>query len=123
MLIEQLAGAFAARLLELAFGPRAAEAGAIGGGILFRPLPRYALLELFEIDQVPHAGPRHASPVVIETMQSFDEGGKVRFVCKSGGYAPASSILIIKFPIMQSDRKCRVSRSKYFLLYHGQTPT
>jgi hypothetical protein len=46
MLIEQVTGAFGARLLELAFGPGAAEPRAIGGRFLFRSFPRRALFEL-----------------------------------------------------------------------------
>jgi hypothetical protein len=47
MLIEQLTGAVGARLLELTFGPGAAEPRTIGGSFLLRSFPRGALFELF----------------------------------------------------------------------------
>jgi len=53
-------------------------------------------------------------------MQSVEERARVPVAI--GGYAQAGSALIYEFPIMQSDRKCRVSYSKYFLLYHGIAP-
>jgi hypothetical protein len=77
MLIQMLAGAFAAQLLKLALGPGAAEPRAIGGGFLFRPLLRNALPELLQVDQIPHAVPRHACLVVVETKPSNDERVRV----------------------------------------------
>jgi hypothetical protein len=126
MLIQVFTGALGAQLLELTFGPGAAEPGAIGGGFLFRPLFRNALSELFQIDQIPHAGPRHADLVVIATMSPIDECVRVPFNLtrsKFSGCALSSSILIYEFPIMPSDRKMScVVFSKYFLLYHGEVP-
>jgi hypothetical protein len=126
MLIEQFAGALSALFLELTFGPGAAEPGAVGGGFLLRPLLRDALPELFQIDQIPHGGPRHVNLVVVTTMPPIDELVRVPSNLtrsKFSGCALASSILIYEFPIMPSDRKNVVGRfSKYFLLYHGEAP-
>src|SRR5580698_6932383 len=127
MLIQLFTGAVGAQFLELTFGPGAAELRAIGGGFLFRPLFRNALPELFQIDQIPHGGPRHADLVVIATMPSIDEEYvRVPFELtqsKFGGYALACSILIMNSPLCR--RIVKMSRlvvSKYFLLYHGEAP-
>jgi hypothetical protein len=113
MLIEQVTGAAGACLVERALGLGAAEPRAIGGGFLLRPLAPCTLLELFQIDQIPHAGPRHVDSVVIATMPSIDERVQisVEFTpAKLGGYAPASSILIYEIPHYTSDSiKCCVS--------------
>jgi hypothetical protein len=101
MLIEQIVGAFCAQLVECTPGLGAPEPRAIGGGFLLRAISRGALLELFQIDQVPHAGPRHAASVVIATMQPIDERVQipVEFTAsRIGGCALASSTLIMKFP-------------------------
>src|SRR6202046_2266668 len=100
MLIQLFTGALGAQLLELTFGPGAAEPGAIGGGFLFRPLLRNALPELFQIDQIPHGGPRHADLVVVATMPSIDERVRVELTrSKFSGCALSSSILIMKSPL------------------------
>src|ERR1700722_208631 len=102
MLIQQFTGAFAAQFLELAFGPGAAEPCAIGGGFLFRPLFRDALLELFQIDQIPHGGPRHVNLFGVETTPTIDERVRVPVEMtgsKFSGYARASSILIMNSPL------------------------
>jgi hypothetical protein len=85
MLIEQLARALGARLVAAAFGFRAAEPRAIGGGVLLGALARRALLELLEINDLTHAGLRHAIPIVVATVQSIDESGKVRLAYKFEG--------------------------------------
>jgi hypothetical protein len=98
MLIQVFTGAVGAQFLELTLGPDTAEPRAIGGGFLFRPLFRNALPELFQIDQIPHGGPRHANLVVMATMPSIDECVRVPFELtrsKFGGYSLASSILIM----------------------------
>ena len=98
MLIEQFAGALVLRILALAFGARAAESRAIGDRFLPGTVTRGAFPELFQIDQIPHAGPRHADLVVIKTMPSIDECVRVPCASKSGGYAQAGSILIYEIP-------------------------
>src|SRR5579863_1040093 len=60
MLIQQIAGAACAALVENPFGFRAAKPRPIGRGLLLRPIPRGALPKLPQIDQIPHAGPPHA---------------------------------------------------------------
>jgi hypothetical protein len=125
MLIQVFTGALGAQLLELTFGPGAAEPGAIGGGFLFRPLLRNALPELFQIDQIPHGGPRHADLVVVATMPSIDERVRVPVELtrsKFSGCALSSSILIMKSPLCRLIAKCRVSIFEIFLLYHGEAP-
>jgi hypothetical protein len=109
MLIEQLAGALGLRILALAFSARTAESCAIGGRVLLGAFARRAFPELFQVDQVPHAGPRHADLIVVKTMPTIDECVRVPCASKSDGYAQVGSILIMKFPIMQADRKCRAS--------------
>jgi hypothetical protein len=101
MLIEQLAGAVCALLIDGALGPGTAEPRAIGSSFLLRPLPRHALLELFQVDQIPHACPRHAGLIVIETMRSVDECVRVPVELtrsEFGGYAQGGSILIYEIP-------------------------
>jgi hypothetical protein len=123
MLIQVFTGALGAQLLELTFGPGAAELGAIGGGFLFRPRLRNALPELFQIDQIPHGGPRHADLVVVATMPSIDERVRVELTrSKFSGCALSSSILIMKSPLCRLIAKCRVSIFEIFLLYHGEAP-
>jgi hypothetical protein len=125
MLIQVFTGALGAQLLELTFGPGAAEPGAIGGGFLFRPPLRNALPELFQIDQIPHGDPRHADLVVVATMPSIDERVRVPVELtrsKFSGCALSSSILIMKSPLCRLIAKCRVSIFEIFLLYHGEVP-
>jgi hypothetical protein len=98
MLIEQLTGAACARLLELTFGPGAAEPRTVGGSFLLRPFPRGAFFELFQIDQIAHAGLHHAGSVVIAAMHSIDEVGWVPVASEFGGYVRASSIVIYEIP-------------------------
>jgi hypothetical protein len=101
MLIEQITGAAGAQFVERALGPGAAEPHAIGGGFLLRPVSRRALLELFQIDQIPHAGLRPADSVVNATMPSTDERLQIAVelpASKFGGCALAGSILMYKFP-------------------------
>ena len=126
MLIQQLTGAFGAQFLAFTFGPGAAEPCAIGGGFLFRPLFRDALPELFQIDQIPHGGPRHVNLVGVETTPPIDERVRAPVEMtrsKFSGYALASSILIMNSPLCRLIAKmsCLVF-SKYFLLYHGEAP-
>jgi hypothetical protein len=99
MLIEQFVVAARPRLVKGAFGPGAAKSRTIGGSLLLRTISRRALLELFQVDQIAHCVPRHAGLDVVETMQSIE----------LSGFAPAGSILIIKFLIMPPDCKCRAS--------------
>jgi hypothetical protein len=73
MLIEQITAAACALLFERALRFGAAEPRTIAGGFLRRPFAACALLELFQIDHITHAGPRHADSVVSATMQSIDE--------------------------------------------------
>ena len=127
MLIEQIIGAASAQLVKRALRLGAAEPRAIGGGFLLRPLSCRALLELFQIDQIPHAGPRHAGSVVVATMQSIDGGVQISVelaAAKLGGYALVSSILIMKFPIMRPIASNTVLRFIFeiILLYHGEAP-
>ena len=127
MLIEQIIGAACAQLVKRALRLGAAEPRAIGGGFLLRPLSCRALLELFQIDQIPHAGPRHAGSVVVATMQSIDGGVQISVelaAAKLGGYALVSSILIMKFPIMRPIASNTVLRFIFeiILLYHGEAP-
>jgi hypothetical protein len=106
MLIEQIIGAASAQLVKRALRLGAAEPRAIGGGFLIRPLSCRALLELFQIDQIPHTGPRHAGSVVVATMQSIDGGVQISVelaAAKLGGYALVSSILIYEIPHYASD--------------------
>jgi hypothetical protein len=127
MLIEQIIGAACAQLVKRTLRLGAAEPRAIGDGLLLRPLSCRALLELFQIDQIPHAGPRHAGSVVVATMQSIDGGVQISVelaAAKLGGYALVSSILIMKFPIMRPIASNTVLRFIFeiILLYHGEAP-
>jgi hypothetical protein len=54
MLIEQFAGAVLALLIAGALRPGTAKSRTIGLGLLRRPIPFSALLELFQIDGFPH---------------------------------------------------------------------
>jgi len=101
MLIEQLAGTLVARFLAFAFGSGAAEPGTVGGSFLLCLLPVDALLELLEVDQIPHGRLRHASPAGGVAMQSIDERVRATLeltASKCGGYAQASSIFIYEIP-------------------------
>jgi len=127
MLIEQIIGAACAQFVKRALRLGAAEPRAIGGGFLLRALSCRTLLELFQIDQIPHAGPRHAGSVVVATMQSIDGGVQISVelaAAKLGGYALVSSILIMKFPIMRPIASNTVLRFIFeiILLYHGEAP-
>jgi len=127
MLIEQIIGAACAQLVKRALRLGAAEPRAIGGGFLLRPLSCRALLELFQIDQIPHAGPRHAGSVVVATMQSIDGYVQISVelaAAKLSGYALVSSILIMKFPIIRLIASNTVLRFIFeiILLYHGEAP-
>jgi len=127
MLIEQIIGAACAQLVKRALRLGAAEPRAIGGGFLLRPFSCRALLELFKIDQIPHAGPRHAGSVVVATMQSIDGYVQISVelaAAKLSGYALVSSILIMKFPIIRLIASNTVLRFIFeiILLYHGEAP-
>jgi hypothetical protein len=98
MLIEQLTGAVCARLFELAFGPGAAEPRTIGGSFLLRSFPCGSFFELFQIDQIAHAGPRHTGSAVVAAMYSIDEVGWVPIASGFGGYVQAGSIVIYEIP-------------------------
>lgn len=60
MLIQQVLGAACAALVLNAFGFGSAKPRTIGCGLFLRLIPRGALLELLQIDHIPHAGPHHA---------------------------------------------------------------
>jgi hypothetical protein len=115
MLIQQLTGAFGAQFLSLTFGPGTAPPCAIGGGLLFRPLFLDGLHALFQIDQIPHGGPRHVNLAGVETTPPMDERVRAPVEMtrsKFSGYALASSILIMNSPLCRliaKMQKCRVS--------------
>jgi hypothetical protein len=102
VLIEQLAGTFAARFLKLAFGLRATKSRAIGGRFRFRLTAPGALPEPFQIDQIPHNGPRHAGWLWV---------GEGALVCGGSitlqiiGSTLESSILIYQIPYYAVRRK------------------
>jgi hypothetical protein len=54
MLIQQIAGTACTLLFQRALGFAAAELDTIGLGLLGRLMPRGALLEALQIDQIPH---------------------------------------------------------------------
>src|SRR6185295_2512303 len=60
MSIQQLGCAACALLVQSPLGFAAAKACTIGLGLFGRLIPRDALLETFEIDQIPHDRPRHS---------------------------------------------------------------
>jgi hypothetical protein len=60
MLIEQLTGALATMFVTRAFGFGSAKPRPIRFGLFLRPLTFNALLELLQIDQIPHACLHHA---------------------------------------------------------------
>jgi hypothetical protein len=93
MLIEQFARALCLRFLALAFGPGAAEFGAVRRGFMLRAFFLGALPELVQIDQISHVGPRHAAVVVEGRVDSIDE--RVRIPVVLDGYAQAGSIFIL----------------------------
>src|SRR4051812_25193232 len=59
MLVQQFGGAFLALLVAGTFGFAAAKACAIGLGLFRRPIPLCTLLELFQIDGLPHGHFHH----------------------------------------------------------------
>jgi hypothetical protein len=79
MLIEQITGTACVEFVERPLGLGAAEPCAIGGGFPLRLVSCCALFELFQIDQIPHAGLLHAASVVIATMKSIDERMRIQF--------------------------------------------
>jgi hypothetical protein len=61
MLVQQLAGAMGTLLVVDALGFGAAESRPIGFGLLRRMKPFGTLPKSLQIDDVPHACPRHAN--------------------------------------------------------------
>jgi hypothetical protein len=59
MLIQQVAGAVGALLVQNAFGFGSAKSRPIGLGLLFRLLSFGAFLETLQIDHIPHASLHH----------------------------------------------------------------
>jgi hypothetical protein len=59
MLIQEVAGARGALLVQNAFGFGPAKPRAIGLGLLLRLLSLSALLETFQIDYIPHVSLHH----------------------------------------------------------------
>jgi hypothetical protein len=59
MLIQEVAGARGALLVQNAFGFGSAKPRAIGLGLLFRLLSLGVFLETFQIDDIPHVSLHH----------------------------------------------------------------
>jgi hypothetical protein len=103
MLIQKIVGTADAALVGNAFGFRAAKSYAIGCRLFFRPLAGGAFPELSHIDQIPHAGLRHAirrggmrmrppkgMPAIREKLQVLIANA----VSKVGGHVLVSSVVI-----------------------------
>jgi hypothetical protein len=60
MLIQELVGALGALLVQTAFGFGSAESRAIRFSLFLRLLSFGALLESFQVDDIPHGGLHHA---------------------------------------------------------------
>src|SRR5882757_6771982 len=93
-----MAGAFLRRFIVCAFGFGAAKARTVGVGLFRRLFPLVALLESFQVDDVPHARLHHsaarrqkrsrcaqAKPMVIQNprVELFDSINKWISLCEN----------------------------------------
>src|SRR5260370_36993247 len=92
MLIEQLACALGAPLLQNAFGFGSAKPGPVGFGLFRRLISLSALLKSLQVDHVPHACLHHPA-----------NGGQAKFSRRRRRSRLAGSVVIQKSPSLPSD--------------------